>query len=183
MYHVKQKLADFDACSLYPSAMNRMQGYLKWTPKVLTNLTYDFLKNQDGYFVQIIIKKVNKHREFPLLSKYSDNGVRIFSNEVVGETIYIDKTGLEDAIHFQEIEFDIIDGYYFNEGYNNTINTVISHLYSKRKELKKNKNPAQIVIKELMNSMYGKTILKPIQTDTVVSKEEDYAKYVSYNYN
>ena len=27
MYHVKGKLADFDACSLYPSAMRRMLGY------------------------------------------------------------------------------------------------------------------------------------------------------------
>ena len=35
MYHVKRKLADFDACSLYPSAMRRILGYLKGSPKVL----------------------------------------------------------------------------------------------------------------------------------------------------
>ena len=87
MYHVKKKLADFDACSLYPSAMNRMLGYLKGTPKVLTNLSYDFLKNQDGYFIQIIIKKVGKFRQFPLLSKYADNGVRIFNNDIIGNYI------------------------------------------------------------------------------------------------
>ena len=34
-----------------------------------------------------------------------------------------------------------------------------------------------------MNSMYGKTILKPIETETVVVKDNDYEKYVSYNYN
>ena len=28
-WHVKKPIADFDACSLYPSAMNRMLGYLK----------------------------------------------------------------------------------------------------------------------------------------------------------
>ena len=33
MFHVK-KVADFDACSLYPSAMFRMLGYLKGSPKV-----------------------------------------------------------------------------------------------------------------------------------------------------
>ena len=38
----------------------------------------------------------------------------------MGNTVYIDKTGLEDAITFQEIEFEILDGYYFNEGHNNT---------------------------------------------------------------
>ena len=34
-----------------------------------------------------------------------------------------------------------------------------------------------------MNSMYGKTILKPIETETVVKTEQDYHKYVSFNYN
>jgi hypothetical protein len=183
MYHVKGKLSDFDACSLYPSAMNRKNGYLKGEPKVLTNLNYSFLKNQSGYFIQIKITKVGKFRQFPLLSKYADNGVRIFSNELVGQNIFIDKTGLEDVINFQDIEFEIIDGYYFNEGHNNTINKVIKHLYNKRLELKQQKNPAEIVIKELMNSMYGKTILKPIQFDTVVVPEDRFNRYIGYNYN
>ena len=38
-------------------------------------------------------------------------------------------------------------------------------------------------MKEIMNSMYGKTILKPIETETIVKKETDYIKYVSFNYN
>merc|ERR1712167_356405 len=59
----------------------------------------------------------------------------------------------------------------------------IKHLYLQRIELKKEKNPAQIVIKELMNSMYGKTILKPIETETVVKSSAEYTKYISYNYN
>ena len=61
MYHVKKKLADFDACSLYPSAMNRMDGYLKGTPKVLnsTQLNYNFISSQDGYFI-VKIKGIGK---------------------------------------------------------------------------------------------------------------------------
>ena len=39
-----------------------------------------------------------------------------------------------------------------------------------------------MVVKELMNSMYGKTILKPIETETIVKQENDY-KYISFNYN
>ena len=81
------------------------------------------------------------------MSKRTESGVRMLSNDMVGETVYIDDTGLEDDITFQEIEFEILDGYYFNEGHNNTINNTIRHLYSKRKELKKTKNPAQLVIK------------------------------------
>ena len=34
-----------------------------------------------------------------------------------------------------------------------------------------------------MNSMYGKTILKPIEVDTVVVPEWRFEKYISYNYN
>ena len=31
--------------------------------------------------------------------------------------------------------------------------------------------------------MYGKTILKPIETETVVKIEQDFLEYVSFNYN
>ena len=57
----------------------------------------------------------------------------MFSNDVVGETIYTDKTALEDAIQFQDIDFEILDGYYFNEGHNDKIKYVIKHLDTKRK--------------------------------------------------
>ena len=185
MYHVKRKLADFDACSLYPSAMNRMKGYLIGAPKVLdeSQLNYNFVSSQSGYFIRVKIKRLGKKLQFPLISKHSENGVRMFSNEVVGEIIYIDKTALEDAIQFQDIDFEILDGYYFNEGHNDKIKYVIKHLYTKRKELKSSKNPAQMVLKELMNSMYGKTILKPIETETIVKHEKDYNKYIGFNYN
>ena len=60
----------------------------------------------------------------------------MFSNDVVGETIYTDKTALEDAIQFQDIDFEILDGYYFNEGHNDKTNHAIKHLYTKRKTKK-----------------------------------------------
>ena len=56
-YHVKRKIADFDACSLYPSAMHFMDGLLEDKPKVLNDKSYDFLKQQDGYFVRTKIFK------------------------------------------------------------------------------------------------------------------------------
>ena len=35
-----------------------------------------------------------------------------------------------------------------------------------------------------MNSMYGKTIIKPVETDTIVkNNRDDFGKYISYNYN
>ena len=143
IFHVKKKLADFDACSLYPSAMRRMMGYLKGTPKILTagNANYEFLKQKDGFFIRIQITKLHKHRQFPLLSKFNDNGVRVFTNDMEGEIVYIDKTGLEDLISFHKAEFEVIDGYYFDEGRNNKINTVIQHLYDTR-EVQRRKQPS-----------------------------------------
>ena len=35
-----------------------------------------------------------------------------------------------------------------------------------------------------MNSMYGKTVIKPVKTDTIVKdNRDDFEKYISYNYN
>ena len=61
------------------------------------------------------------------------------SNDVVGETVYTDNTALEDARQFQDIGFEIINGYYFNEGHSDNIKQVIKHLYTQRN----NKNKAR----------------------------------------
>lgn len=178
------RIMDFDAVSLYPSAMKRMDGFLKGLPKVIENFNYDDLKTKDGYFVEIKIKSVGIHRKFPLLSFVNDNGIRIFTNELVGKTIYIDKIALEDAIQFQNISFDIIRGYYFDEGLNNTINSVIDNIFNERLNLKKNKNPAEIVYKLIMNSGYGKSIMKEIETETqYFNNESDLKVFISRNYN
>jgi hypothetical protein len=121
-----KKINDFDAVSLYPSAMNRIDGFLKGLPKVLISTDYDVVKNYDGYFVQIRVKKININRKFALCSYVDkETGVRNFTNDLVDRIVYIDKTGLEDLIRFQGVEFEIIKGYYFNEGFNNKINEVV----------------------------------------------------------
>ena len=82
-------------------------------PNVLPNTSYEFLKQQAGYFVRIKIIKMNKNLDFPLTSKLNeDSGVRDFTNQMDNEIIYIDKVGLEDLITFHKAEFEIIDGYY-----------------------------------------------------------------------
>ena len=93
----------------------------------------------------------------PLTSKINEeSGVRDFINEIDNELFYIDKVGLEEIITHHEAEFEFIDGYYYDQGRNTTINHVVEYLYNLRLKLKQDKNPAQIVIKLLMNSMYGK---------------------------
>ena len=128
-YHAKHKTADFDACSLYPSAMHFMDGLLEHKPKILYYKSCEILKQQDGYFVRIKIIKLNKHLGFPLTSKLKeDSCVRDVINEMGNGINYIDKVGLEDIITYHEAGFGIIDGYYYDQGRNNTINHVSKDL-------------------------------------------------------
>ena len=178
-----EKVNDFDAVSLYPSAMARMPGFLKGVPKVVTNLTYEWLKKQDGYFVDILIKSVGVHRAFPLMS-YKYDSVRSFSNSMIGKTIRVDKTTLEDLVEFQNIEFDIIRGYYFDEGFNTKVISTIKYLFNERLIKKKANNPAQVIYKLIMNASYGKSIMKAVDEETrFFDKEDKFNTYLSRNYN
>ena len=108
-------------------------------PKVLQNASYDFLNEQYGYCIRVKNIRLNKHLDFPFASKINEDGIRDFTNDMSNEMIYIDNVGLKDLITFQEAEFEILDGYYFNEGRNDTISTVINMLYDKRLTLKNNR--------------------------------------------
>jgi hypothetical protein len=178
-----QILADFDAVSLYPSAMERLGGYLQGTPKIIKNLEYNNIKNYDGYFVEIMIKKVNKKYKFPLMSKITSEGIRDWTNEMNNEIFYCDKTTLEEVIKYHQIEFKIIRGYYYNEGRNYKLTSTIKHLFNTRLEAKKNKNPIEKIYKLLMNSCYGKCLLKPIDTEYKYISNSKYKEFISSNYN
>ena len=146
-------------------------------PEVLTNLSYDFLKSQDGYFIRIEIMKLNTHLDFPLTANTNEDGVRDFTNDMANQIVYIDKVGLEGLITFHEAEFEINDSCDLNEG-RDEINNVTKNLYGLRLKLKPN-SPAQVVTKVLMNSMYGETIIRPVETDTIMNdSRDDFETYV-----
>ena len=113
------------------------EGFLNGLPTVLSHTSYEFLKQQDGYFVRTRIIKLNKHLDFPLTSKLNEeSGVRDFINEMENGIICMAKIGLEELIEHHKAEFEISDGYYYNEGRDSTINHVIKDLYDLRKKLK-----------------------------------------------
>ena len=102
------------------------KGFLKGLPNALSDTSYDFLKQQDGYFVRVKVIKLNRHLDFTLSSKLNEETcAREFIHEMDNGIIDIDKVGLEEIIEHHKAEFGIIDGYYDNEGRNNTINHVI----------------------------------------------------------
>lgn len=171
--HIKDKVADYDKVSLYPNAMSRMggfnngefiKGYLKGVPKLFNN-DID-LNKVDGYFVKIKVLSVNHKYHIPCMSKVNDkSGIREWTNNMVGEICYVDKTTLEDWVNFHKITYEVIEGYYFDSGRNDTVCKVITDIFNKRVEYKKQGNPIQNLYKLIMNTGYGKTIIKPIDTD------------------
>ncbi len=172
--HIIGMISDFDACSLYPSAIKRLGGYLIGKPKILsdkqcdelTKNTSSTLQKYDGVFVEIKVLSIGKKRAFPLLSYIDEKkGSRIFTNDMAGRIQFVDKICLEDFIKFQKAKVQIIQGYYFDEGRNDTSVGLIQELYEERKIKKLEKNPAQTIYKLMMNSTYGRTIMKPINDE------------------
>ena len=220
-YHLKGKICDYDAVSLYPSAMVRLGGYLKGVPKVIpdANLHYGFLKRCDGYFVKIKITKIGKHLPFPLMSYINDKGVRTFTNRC-GE-YFVDKIQLEDWIEYHHIDFKVIQGYYYDDGRQMKLAPTMEYCFNQRMKLKneiqikdgllkkfttaeikngtakqyaddlkekgiefKKGNDAQLIFKLIMNSAYGRSIMKAHKVEaTIVDSEEDMRKFVALNFN
>ena len=186
-WHTNTPLCDFDAVSLYPSAMARLY-VVKGKPSVIPkdHLNLDFLSKQGAYIVEIKILKVNKHYAFPLIVKKTKDGNLNDDNLAEGETIsmIVDNITLEDLIEFQKIEFELIRGYYWDGERDYTIQEEIRKIFQKRLDYKKQKNPLQQLYKLIMNSCYGKTIERPIEKDFKYLHEGDELdKYWKKNYN
>ena len=81
--------------------MRRMMGYVRGAPKILSmyNTNTDFLKNNMAFSYRCRSPVYAKHRQFPLLSKFDENGVRVFTNDMYGKIVYIDKPGSQFESH------------------------------------------------------------------------------------
>ena len=184
--HIKGKLADMDAVSLYPSAMVRLEGLPEGEPKILTDeqLDYNTIKGFDWYIVDIEITDLKIKRAFPLLSIKNEKGTRIFTNDIIGEVFRVDKIQLEDLIEFQGVSFNILKGLYFNDGFNTNIKEVVNKLFNTRKKLKANGDEKENIYKLILNSAYGKMIQKEHEEKTkIISGKQEIETYISRNYN
>ena len=195
-YYIEEEIYDYDACSLYPSAMKRLflpTGIPNKIPDELLN--FDLLnsltmsENQiiatkdkyiSCYIVEIEITEIGIERHFPLITLKDEKGGNLNINKL--GKMFVSNITLEDLIKFQKIKFKIIKGVYWTGNKSSKLSETIQYLYDFRLRLKKEKNPAQICIKELMNSSYGKTIQKPVLTEIIYKhSKEDFLKYLLIN--
>lgn len=185
------KMEDFDAVALYTSSMARIPGFPKGDPKICgCNLTCDYS------YMSIKIKKFNKVMFPPTVSFIGDNGNRYWpsledqinweqslsaNGNFKDKLLYVDKITLEDTVKYHGIEYEIIDKICFNNGFNSKINQVISKVFKMRLQKKNEGNPIQEVYKLILNSSYGKTLMKAHNTSYEYPDNLD--NYISKNAN
>ena len=190
-WHTTEPLYDYDACSLYPSAVHRLKlatGKPKVIPDEWCGLNNKYIidhsmdeqqlipsenKFISAYIVDIEITKVGKELAFPIIMHKTDKG-NLNCNDCCKMTV--DNIELEDLIKFQQIEFKIIRGYYWDGPKSDLFSNEMKRIYDLRVQYKKQKNPLQLILKLLMNSTYGKTIQKPIKTEQIYKYKTRYSK-------
>ena len=191
-WHVTDTLNDFDAVSLYPSAMKRL--FVQQGKPVLLNSTEcstEYLlshtahadcqptmeKPISSYIVEIEITKVSIPRHFPLIV-FKDPETKTNRNiNQVGVHMTVDNIMLEDLVQYQGIECKVIRGIKWTGLKDFKIRQVIQELHEYRAKYKAEHNPMQEIIKLIMNSAYGKCIQKPIDSDIVYKQVQTCKKY------
>jgi len=177
-WHLKEKIQDFDGVSLYPSAMARLPGYPIGVPKIGINTEADY------YVVEIKVKSIEKEMDCPTFSYQNKQGIRVWDHSIPEDNIIVDKITLEDMVTFHDAKYEVIRGVYWDQGFNSKITEQIKEVFNLRLKYKSEKNPIEVIFKLLMNSAYGKTIMKP-SDDTSIFKagKEAFDKYLQKNIN
>ena len=197
MHLLNENIVDFDAVSLYPSAIKRayiLEGKPKLIPSSWTKeylLEHLFEDDQvepnvnkfiSGFLVKIKITHIGKKLHMPLITNRYDETLPLNINECC--EMYTNHITLQDLIRFQKIDFELIEGLYYDEKRDTRCQEVIQYLFNQRNIYKKQHNPIEQTFKLVMNSVYGKTIMKPINYKIkLINGEDKYLKFENKNYN
>lgn len=192
-HKVKGTIMDFDAVSLYPSAINRLSekpfpiGYPKFIEdfEEWTELSEE--QKPKHFIVDVIVEEATKSLPFPLVVKGGggmDGRNYVNSPEAVGTRLTVDDIMYNDLINFQGCKLKVLGGIYWPEEsqeVSNALGTLIRDCFEKRKYYKSQGNPVQTIYKLILNSIYGKTIQKPITHDIRFVHEYNMDKFLDKN--
>lgn len=201
LYHVTDiPIADFDARSLYPSAMSVMKvpvgPPVKWEPEMPgidenqplsetdKRMIMEKLENGEisAFIMRIRIDKIGRLLHFPLIYIVDKNKVKQYVN-AEGIEMFVDDVYLKELIKWHQIEYSVMECIYWQGGYSTKLNTVIEDLYKRRQKAQDDKNEALSTIYKLMlNSCYGKTIEKPKETVTHIVEGSVYFEHFQKYY-
>lgn len=166
---IKGKISDYDGVSLYPSAINRLCREIGLPCGKAKRLGDEDWRNKVYSILTVKITKVNKIQQMPFIAHKGEGSIE-YTNEAPESEIVIDSITLEDYINFHEIEYEILDGVYWDEGVNKKMGEIVQKLFSERLKIKKTNKALANVIKLMLNSAYGKTIMKKTNTEKKIVK-------------
>lgn len=178
---IDEKIEDFDGVSLYPSSMSRLckeYGLPKGEIKKGLEQSYSYYESKDWYIVRVRINKINKTQQIPCISVKVNETIQYINDLDAPLEVYIDKITLQDYIEFHEIEYEIIEGIYWDEGFNKKLGELILHLHYERSKYKATNKPLADMIKLIMNSIYGKTGQRSSTTQTVFISNDKKENYI-----
>lgn len=193
------KIEDFDATSLYPSAIVMLKKIFGGIPvgeplKIPTN---ELVKGKYGCY-KVKILSINKERAIPVFCEEKEDLI-VWTNDMIGKEVHMDTFTINDAMVHHNANIEIIEGIYWDK-YDSKLCDIVEELFNKRKEyirLQKEEeaksNPDIDVInmnkalsemlKLIMNSIYGKNGLKKSPKNIALMDLRDYQYYCQYNYN
>ena len=172
---IEKELSNYDGCSLYSSAISRLckdSGIAKGRASRYVPSKLKDWKDKFYSILTVRITAVNKKQQMPFIANRLKDSIK-YTNEVPPDEIIIDSITLEDYIKFHEIEYELIDGVYWNNGGNKRMGEIIEKLYKSRLEYKKTNNEALAnTLKLMLNSSYGKTVTKKVNSKNKITKNE-----------
>lgn len=188
---VSEAIEDYDGVSLYPSSM-KLVKIPRGKCETIKSKDYNYIKNNYSNFILSLKIKLNKHQQIPMLSILEKVSSKTYKRHWISNLdmiyeVHLDKTAIEDLIEFQKAEIVEITtgvGWPKENGENNKINEIIQNLFRRRLEAKKDKNTSlSEILKLLMNSAYGKTLLKDSDSEIIYKRSKnEMLKYVYNNY-
>ena len=182
MWHVKGKIVPIDAKSMYPSAIRRIcrEGGF---PRGPARVFIDFDPSVYYYIVRVRVLSVGKSQQIPFISYLSAEGERINTNEPPPTPVVVDKITLEDWVRFCDVKYEFLEGVYWDDGGVATASEFVETVYRARAQYTAEGNTAMSeVCKLLMNSVYGKTLVKEKPTKTIVRDANRADEYIRDNF-
>lgn len=184
---IKEEISDYDAVSLYPSAIVRLcreNGFPLGKAKILDTLDYNEIKKYNYSILKLKITKINKKQQMPFINFRNENGTMDYINETDGFITVIDIHQLDDYIKYHEIEYEIISGVYWNEGFNKKMGDLVEGLFKARLKYKKQENESlQLCCKLMMNSIYGRSIMKQSKEQINIVDEQNKDNFLWSNFS
>lgn len=159
-------ILDFDAVSLYPSAIYitdmpagkpTIINFGNLSKEDMKKVSDKLLASKKKFFICCDIK-TNKDIRYPILSELNDNG-RNFRNGTFTKIVIGDQA-LRDVVKYQDAEILNVYTLVSFPSISTKFSEMIKCLFNLRLLMKKMRLQCQETIKLTMNSAYGRTILK-----------------------